>query len=322
MVDNMAPQNFNFDEIDEFFEYRRGYPRPDWDRIHDWVERLPVESDLHFVWTEIAAKWLGMVADHLQDNYSLWESEHFFIVCNRTKPDSEKLTRYCEKARKRIIELLGRVTLDEGLGKIIVLIFSEVDDYYDYVADWYPDEGEFGASAGMFVTGYYPHILVHAGPSLQCHATIVHELNHFLLKHLPLPLWLNEGITQIVEEEIAGSPKGDPDDEILRKHARWWTPDTIQEFWEGSSFSAPDDRQQLSYDLAQRIVARLLNKFPSTFATFLQSANHDDAGDIALWTTCRYSLSQAVSDLLGNQDWNPKPFSQGNSQSGPSAEPN
>ena len=303
----MANEQIRLDEIDNFFIYRHGYPRPDWEQLYDWVEALPQDSDFHHVWTEIQAKWLGKLSDHLQDNYSIWESLNFLMVCNRPKADSERLTRFCEKARKRILELLGHAAADGGYGKIVVLILSDSDDYFDYIGDWYPDEGEFGGTSGMCLTsGGCPHVAVLAGPSRPCEATIAHELNHFFLQHLDLPRWLDEGITQVVEQEVAGWTRPEQDRELSRKHAKWWNPETIQEFWSGESFFAPDDRQEMSYDLALQMAKHLLRKFPSTFADLLKSAISADAGDAALWVTCKYSLNQCVADILGNQGWTPR----------------
>ena len=302
----MASPKICIEEISDYFDYRNGYPRPAWELIQNWVDGLPADSDFHFVWTEVVANWLGRLSDHLQDNYSIWESQNFLIVCNRAKADCERLVLFCERARRQILETLGKVVVDEGFGKIVILILTDSDDYYDYVSDWYPDDGEFGGSSGMFLSGHYPHIVVFAGPSALCEATIAHELTHFFLRHLDLPLWLNEGITQIVEREIAGLWSQERDQELSRKHAKWWNSATIQEFWTGTSFSAADDRQQLSYDLALQMVSQLLHRFPQTFAEFLSSASSVDAGDAALWNSCRLSLNQCVADILGNQDWSPK----------------
>lgn len=302
----MANEQIRLNEIDEFFIYRHGYPRPDWERIFDWVEALPPDSDFHHIWTEILAKWLGKLSDHLQDNYSIWESLNFLIVCNRPKADSERLTRFCERARKRIPEILGHAAADGGYGKIVVLILSDADDYYDYIGDWYPEDGDFGGTSGMCLSGGCSHIAVSAGLSLPCESIISHELNHLYLTHLDLPLWLNEGITQIVEREIAGWERPGLDVELSRKHAKWWNPETIQSFWSGEAFSAPDDLQEMSYDLALQMANHLLRKFPSTFADLLKSAISADAGDAALWATCKYSLNQCVADILGNQDWTPR----------------
>jgi len=302
----MTSGQFRFDEVDNFFAYRHGYPRPDWDRLYQWVDALPGDLDRQHVWTEVQARWLGRLSDHLQDNYSIWESVNFLLVSNRPKPDCERLIRFCEKSQARILKLHGNAVVDEGFGKIVVLILSDSDDYFDYIGDWYPEEGEFGGSSGVCLSGPCPHIAVLAGLSATCEAMIAHELNHYFLQHLDLPRWLDEGITQIVEEEIAGLGKPERDRELSRKHAIWWNSETIQEFWSGQSFSAPDDRQQMSYDLAMQMASHLLQKFPSTFAEFLTSAKSADAGDAALWEKCRYSLNQCVAEILGNQDWNPK----------------
>ncbi len=302
----MTSGQFRFDEIEAFFEYRNGYPRPDWDRLNEWIDARSANADRQHMWIEVQAKWLGLISDHLQDSYSIWESSHFLVVSNRQKPECEHLIRFCEKSRTHILRLLRNAASEQPWGKIIVLVLSDSDDYFDYIGDWYPDEGEFGGSIGACLSGPCPHIAVLAGPRTSCEPTIAHELNHLFLQHLDLPRWLDEGLTQIVEHEIAGLGKPERDREMSRKHGVWWNSETIQEFWSGTSFFASDDRQLMSYDLAMQMAGSLLLKFPSTFADFLTSATSADAGDAAIWKQCRYSLNQCVAEILGNQDWTPK----------------
>ena len=90
--------------------------------------------------------------------------------------------------------------------------------------------------------------------------------------------------------------------ELAQKHQLWWNRDTSQELWIGSSFSTPDDRQELSDNLSKLLASRLMKEFPDSFAEFVKTASVTDAGESALWNPCRPSLSQCVADLFGNQD--------------------
>ena len=159
----------------------------------------------------------------------------------------------------------------------------------------------------MFIPIGYSHIAVLAGITSEPEATIAHELTHCFLQHLDLPLWLNEGVTQLAEQEVAGGIHYGMTKELAKKHQMWWNGDTIQEFWIGTSFSAPDDRQELSYSLAKTLASHLMDQFQGSFAEFVKTASATDAGESALWNTCRLSLSQCVSNILGNQDWSPRP---------------
>jgi hypothetical protein len=303
----MPAEPFHITHIEGGFEVRDGLPRPNWPVITQWAETVSDSVSPQKLWTEIVAHWLTQLADTLGNNYAVWESQQFFVLCSRDKNESSRLIRYCETAVKKILGLLGDMVCQEGFGKHVVLLFHDAETYFTYVSDRYPEEGEFGGSSGMFIRDYYDHIAVLAGINLMPESTIAHELTHCLLRHLDLPLWLNEGVTQLAEQEVAGDFREGMTKELAKKHQMWWNVDTIQEFWTGESFSAPDDRQELSYSLAKILANRLMDQFTDTFAEFVKTASATDAGDSALWKTCRLSLSQSVSEFLGNQDWSPRP---------------
>ena len=303
----MAAESFRVSQIDGGFEIREGLPRPNWDIVFEWAQTHGDSVEPHELWTEIAAHWLSQLANTLKNGYAIWESQEFLILCSRGQAESERLIRYCETARKKIIGLLGVMACNEGYGKHVVLLFHDAETYFDYISDAYPEEGEFGGSVGMFIHDYYDHIAVLAGVNSSTEATIAHELTHCLLRHLDLPLWLNEGVTQLAEQEVAGGIRDEMTKDLAKKHQMWWNGDTIQDFWNGASFSAPDDRQELSYSLAIILASRLMEQFPNSFTVFVKTASATDAGESALWNTCRLSLSQCVSDTLGNQDWSPRP---------------
>lgn len=303
----MAAERFSISHIDGGFEVREGLPRPNWHVIFDWAQTVGDSVDPHEFWTEIAAHWLSQLANTLKNDYAIWESQEFLVLCSRGKAESERLIRYCETARKKILGLLGEMACDEGYGKHVVLLFHDAESFYDYIADAYPEEGEFGGSSGMFIHDYYGHIVVLAGINSGTESTIAHELTHCLLRHLALPLWLNEGVTQLAEQEVAGGVRLGMTKELAKKHQLWWNCDTIQDFWNGAAFSAPDDRQELSYSLAETLASRLMHQFPDSFVEFVKTASDSDAGESALWSTCRKSLSQCISECFGNQDRSPRP---------------
>ena len=139
----MTVEPFRISHIEGGFEVRDALPRPNWPVIIEWAQTFSDTIDPHELWTEIAAYWLSQLADTLKNNYAIWESQEFLVLCSRDKVESHRLIRFCEKSRKKILELLGGIASDEGLGKLIVLLFHDPDTYYDFVADTYPEEGEF-----------------------------------------------------------------------------------------------------------------------------------------------------------------------------------
>ena len=292
-------------EIDGAFEMRIGLPRPNWPGLYEWVERVTPEIDLHVVWTEIAANWLGRLAKTLGGSYAIWESKNFLLLSSRSKSGSEHLIKSCERFRQLILDTLPGVATDGGIGPHVVLAFASVHTYYNYVADFHPEEGEFGGSAGMFLDEDYSHIAVCAPENSDVEPIIAHELVHNLVRHLAMPIWLNEGVTQVVESRLARQSPFELTKDLLKRHRDWWTPETVQEFWKGTVFHAPDDRQELGYSLAQILFRNLMTDYPRGVMTFLRQADAADAGNRALISSCGTSLSDSVAQFLGDGDWSP-----------------
>ena len=301
----MVPAVFRLPEIVGAFEMRIGLPRPNWPLLYEWVESVSPEVDLHVVWTEIAANWLSRLAKTLGGSYAIWESKNFLLLSSRSKVESEHLIKTCERFRRMILDTLPGVAEDGGFGPHVVLAFGSVHTYYNYVADFHPEEGEFGGSVGMFLDDYYAHIAVCAPKNSDVEAVVAHELVHNLVRHLTIPLWLNEGATQVVESLLARQSPFELTRDLIKRHRDWWTAETIQEFWNGTVFHAPDDRQELGYSLAQILFRNLMSDFPRGVMTFLQQADAADAGDSALFASCGTSLSDRVAQFLGAGDWSP-----------------
>jgi hypothetical protein len=255
----------------------------------------------------LARDWLKTVVATLPAGYTLAESSQFMLVANDDERLTNRILGWCEHSRRTILETLAGVSRDDGYGKHVVLAFRKSDHYYDYISDFYPDEGEFGVSSGIFLNTFYGHFAICQTSQQQLERTIAHELNHALLRHLPLPLWLNEGVTQVIEDIVVGNSNFGFDREIMHRHRGYWNSETIQLFWTGDSFHSADDGQELSYHLSQVLFRNLMSDFPKRIKSFLNSANHSDAGNAALQETCGTSLGARVSQFLGPGPWEHRP---------------
>ena len=131
----------------------------------------------------------------------------------------------------------------------------------------------------------------------------VHELTHACLAHLPIPLWLNEGMAVLMEDVLAGH-RLFLDKEMVKRHQKYWNEETIQGFWSGESFLAFDDGQELSYNLAHILVRNISQDF-TAFATFSNNASYEDAGELAAKEFLGVSLTQIVGSFLGEGSWQP-----------------
>jgi hypothetical protein len=141
-------------------------------------------------------------------------------------------------------------------------------------------------------------------------ATIVHEMTHACLEHLPLPVWLNEGLAVNTEQRLAGAPRTAVDEpgRLHDKLRRFWSVVGIQDFWSGIAFHLADS-QTLSYELARILVAQLANNW-QPFAQFVLHADQADAGAAAAREYLGLDLGEAVTTLLERdtpRSWAPDP---------------
>ena len=285
---------------------RNSLPRPNWTAITDWLNSNFSNHDLDKVWSELAVQWLELLIDALPNGYSLSNSEEFYLLSDTESEKANGILRMCEISRRVILETLPGVARDEGYGKHVVLAFGSTDLYYDYISDFYPEEGNFGLSGGTFFDEGYGHLALCMACTAEHDRVITHELTHALLRHLPLPLWLNEGVTQVAEDTVAGSISFTINNELANRHREYWNSESIHAFWSGDSFYHSDDGQELSYHLAQVLFRNLMSDFPKQILRFLSTANFADAGNKALIELCNVSLGDRVAQFLGEDQWSPR----------------
>ncbi len=251
-------------------------------------------------------QWLELLAEALPVRYSIEQSEEFYILSADDSSTNNRMLQWCEAIRKKILTTLKDVACDEGYGKHIVLVFHNWETYYDYVTDFYPDSGEFAPSGGMFINHGYSHFAICTQGNYQVERTIAHELTHTMLRHLPLPLWVDEGITQILEGIILDRSYFNINSALAQQHRCYWNAESIQQFWMGDSFSFSGEGCHLSYSLAEVLMRNLMTDFPSKISDFLNAANDKDAGNQALLNTCGISLKESVTQFLGEGNWTPR----------------
>ncbi|WP_363796924.1 hypothetical protein ABU614_16975 [Lysobacter firmicutimachus] len=285
-------------------------PIPAWERIAECEDPQWSEAVRDAYWTRAAEHWLTALAESLGPGYGLQASDRFLLLSGLPPEQSRAFLSFCESARRRIVRNLGELALPPGGGKHVCLMYADQDAYYDYIAHYYPEGGEYAMSGGMFIRAGYGHFALFEGDIDTMRATIAHEMTHALLSHLPIPMWLNEGMAVNTEHSLfpqLGDPRAQlySPAEIARKHAAFWNPQRIQEFWSGASFLRTDDGNMLSYDLAKKMVG-LAAKDHAAFVAFVQRAQAEDGGDSAS-ELLGYPLEDLAAVVLGDGDWMLRP---------------
>lgn len=283
-------------------------PIPDWDAIA--AGEAKTDAQLHTFWNAVARGWLVELGNRLGPAYKISESKEFLLLAAASEQQQRLVLDYAERTRNRVLKILPDIACDEGYGKTVVLVFDSADHYYEYVANYYADttDGtELAFSSGMFIDSGYGHFVFVAEDLTRVEPVIAHELTHSLVRHLPLPLWINEGIAVNTERRLCPTSSSTfTAAELKTKYASFWNEGTIQEFWSGKSWLRPDDGNALSYELATTFVGLAARDWPA-FAAFVCAADAADAGDGASQQHLGHPIASFAEAVLGAGQWAPMP---------------
>jgi len=289
-------------ELTEYFDkqldVRDGFSRVDWQAMYDYAAKV---GESHELWCDIADIWVSKIASEVRGDYVKSESDHFLFLSPKSSDENKIMLGFLEGARKRILSNLEGIAADEGLGKHVVFIFEDSEDYYRYVADCYEEGQLVTHSSGVYINRGYGHFAMTYIYMDEAKATLSHELTHALLAHLPIPLWLDEGLAVGMENLLSHSRYTEMDIEMLTRHQQFWNHSRIEEFKSGKSFSRTDDGQELSYHLGEFAVNTMSKDYDS-FTRFANLANWGDGGNAAIETVYGGNLDNMLLTLFAKQD--------------------
>ena len=275
-----------------------GFPMVEWAAVQSWVEHIEPEALRAKAWTSAEQAWLLHLREFLGEKYSLVQSETAALLSPLDKNVALATLEYMHRTLKRVTKVLDGIADVSPLGLDILIVFESEDQYYNYVAYYYPDAGEYAFSGGMFISAGCAHFVTVQSDLRTVEPVIAHEMTHACLSHLPIPLWLNEGLAVNTEQRLTGKPPSIYSAlEMREKHLAFWGVKEIQEFWSGKSFSRTDDGNMLSYDLARILVEQFAKDWPS-FKDFVLTAKWQDAGAEASRLHLGINLGECVSALL------------------------
>ncbi len=298
------------EELHDHFIDRDDFCYPEWQSIDAKINAYDVEQQKIDLWREATLTWLDRIQKKLGVQYVIYETKHFLFVANPTDKPMREYFAFVEKMRHVIHQTLSGLVWKGGRGKHVILLFDDAADYFRYIAPFYA-EGDHPASGGVFLQGggyrhiaipYYPHSTL---------TTLAHEYTHNSLCHLPLPRWLDESVAMRFEHMLVSRPRLILSPDIVEKHHAQWTESTIQEFWQGKSWTMAGAEFGLSYEFAQILLKKIEEEIrPSrdSLLAFIGQAHRKDAGEAAAIMHLKISLGQLATDFLGAGNWGPQPL--------------
>ena len=306
--DDVLKKSIDVSWVEQFLPIEEKLPRPNWRAIQKYVDENFSEEDPDYLWSEIAREWMRLLMQIFSYDYKTVESENFILISSAGDSYNQAMSKHLEYCRRRILFISKGITADDGFGKFVVIVFKDTESYYRYVSYSYGTEGgTYGLSSGMYINSGYGHFVFVVDDMFVVEPTIAHEMTHALLSHLPIPMWLNEGLAVNMEEAISNSSAERLNKASYQQHENFWNKDQIQEFWSGDSFFRPDEGQKLSYQLAQLMVGRFSENYDS-FVEFVNAASFEDGGEKPMKEVFGMSLGDLVAGFLGEGHWQPEPL--------------
>ncbi len=297
---------WHLSQRDDWFPEQLGLPRPEWDLIGGWIDEHVPEAEQGDAYTQVAKEWLDRLGGAFPEDYRIVETEDFLVLTAQSERDTDLLLAFATTNRARVAEILEDVTVRDVSGKDVLLVIETEEDYYRYASHFYPEEGEFGASNGMYVADGYGHFLLWNHDLADMQANLAYQLAHAWLETLPIPEWLDRGLCLTLESELVGRDQLWMDDELKEAHLEAWNEESIQGLWTGGIFYLSEEWAALSDGLAE-ILVRFLLEDKDRFQAFLKSAVYEDGGEAAALAVYERGLGTFVEPFLGDGEWTPDP---------------
>jgi len=139
---------------------------------------------------------------------------------------------------------------------------------------------------------------------------------HLSLSHMTMPQWIEEGLAQMFEHNMAERDAIYLDTEAANEHKRYWKKHSLDDFWRGEGFHRAGNVQKLSYALAEILMRLLVEEFrprwfgfvkepQKRFFAFLKNAMVQDCGAQSAQAHLSLSLSKIAGKFLGPGEWDP-----------------
>jgi hypothetical protein len=300
-------------EIGEHLELVDDVPQFTREALRHVVNSLPPEASDDEVAEHLTAasrSWMTALNEQtFSGRLVSGESKRFMLLGDIAAAKGKAILSFAEETLSHYERDLSEIMRFGPASKLPLIALSNHDDYFRYVASFFP-EGEYGLSSGMFLSRGLGHFVLPAEENWHFEPVVSHELLHAVVAHLPLPAWLNEGLASNAEFRYGGRYQ-DPrhvNDQLVH-HRKYWSCDRLQRFWSGDAFYGADEGQELSYDLARRMVLGLSSSNWDVMRAFILSADLDDAGESAAHKHFGHSLSIAAEAVTGIEGATPDPAS-------------
>lgn len=282
--DGLSPP-LAIDAMSPFLRTHLGLPHLNWDEALDHIgSTAQTDSDADDLARAMIGGWVDALARALNARYPTPLARWRDVGVEGLAPaiDRARLQRSTAKALATIGHALTPIRgdpRDHPIAHITIIAAPTIDAYYDFVDAYRQDDGHFASSGGTYMgdSSINPPSLI---LNVHRHAfehSLAHELTHHALAPQVedagyLPLWAEEGLTQMMEERVTNQSHFAFDQEKLQRHRALWSSIGLNGFLNGDTFRSPEDgHQELSYNLAEAVTRSLLDTKPNSIFAFARA---------------------------------------------------
>lgn len=284
------------EELSHLWHRPSGLARVDWGLANRWIGPRP-DVPAPIMRRAVMAACLDEVRDSLTKDHRRWRS----LNVEGLAPLDGQIAHAIAKVAERCYAVLRRdlkvVRGDGPMAPIAIVCVEPVSAYVDFTESYFPDEGEFAMSGGLYLNegpDAFGLIAVNSGARHGVEQAIAHELTHHALHGLDIPLFIEEGFTQMMEERVVGQTNFKLDREVVERQRERWDEESVERFVAGEAFlDAHEDGQELAYHLSQWIVRGELTRRPEAFFKFVRMCRDRDADGV-----CREVLGVDLRELV------------------------
>jgi len=306
---NETPSPINVEEIEGAFNTHEGFSRPCWTVILKAMRHYHTPEARLAVWTDVVSQWASRWEDELGNDYWTTSSGACFLVSAFDGETAERLLQKANWLAEKIRSFLGPLAWEDRPHILLVHVADELlARRFDQAVAAPEKETET------------EHIAAKRAPfwmliCSQDETVMIHDIEPALvwssLDHLPLPRWLQCGISTqlrcVIDSTRTGRARELFDVDLVPEHRRFWNETTIQSFWAGTCETEYPDRSKLFYDLSN-ILVQLLTEKTKSLVDYLRCAHHYDSGETAAQVCFKTGLGELAGTFLGPGHWTPDPL--------------
>lgn len=273
-----------------------GLARVDWGMANSWIGRQ-TGADPDAWRRAVMAACLDEVRDSLPRDHRRWRSANVEGLAPLEGRIGPAMAAVAERAFTVLGSDLRVIRGDAPIPPVAIVAIEPNESYLDFTSSYFPDEGAFATSGGLCLNegeDAFALIAVNAGSRRGCEVTVAHELTHHALRGGRLPLWMEEGFTQMMEERVVHVTNFILNEEMTARQRDHWSEHDIAEFLDGAAFHSPEeDTQELAYHLSQWVVRSELSRRPKEFFRFARACRDRDPDD-----ACQEAIGVSPRELV------------------------